>query len=83
MKACSKTLTHVEMSSALPGLQVDFAKKDKTAQLKGDFTADGVKTILLRKDQYAANMIFPFLASYSGRSTRFTRFPDFTRVNVQ
>lgn len=66
-------LTDVKKRSALPGLHVNFAKKEKIAHLSAVFTADCQREIMERKDDYAGHMLFLFVESFTDRSIRFGR----------
>lgn len=81
-RACNSILAQIEEKYALPGLHVNFAKREKSAQLNGLFTGDGLRGMLEGKDYYAVDMVFPFITSFIDRSLGFEGCFELTRMNV-
>lgn len=52
--------------------------KVKFAQMNGLFTGDGLREMLEKKKHYAADMIFPIVASLNDRKTEFVPSSDLT-----
>lgn len=46
LEAPSAILAHMEEKYLVPGLHVDFVKKEQTAQLDGSFTRDGLRGMI-------------------------------------
>lgn len=58
LKAFNGILAHVEQMHALPGLLVNFAENEKSAQLNVLFTGDRLRAMLKEKEQYAVDIFF-------------------------
>lgn len=50
---------------------MNSAKKEKTAQLSGLFTGDGLRKMLERKDCFVVDIVFSFVPSFVDKPVRF------------
>lgn len=61
---------------------MNFSKKEKTAQVNGLLTEDGLEELLEGKNCYALDIEFPFVVSFIEKRIGFERNCDLTRMNV-
>lgn len=83
LRARNDILAHIKEKRALHELRVVFAKREKAAQLSGLFTRNGLRRMLKRKSYYAADMVFPFIASFNDKSLGFEGNCELSQMNVQ
>lgn len=62
---------------------MNFAKKQKKAQLNAMATGDGLRRMLVQKDHYAVSTVFPCVASFTVRAKGLEASCDLTQLNVQ
>lgn len=78
----SSILAHVEEKYPVPGLRLDLAEKKQTAQLKGQFTGDGLRRMRERRNYYAADTVCQFVAAFSDKGLDFVVRCDLTLMSV-
>lgn len=78
MQARGGILVHVEEKSALPGLHVNFAKKEKPSQLSVQSIGDDLQGTLRGKSYHALNTVSPFAAHFTDKSIGFEKPYDLT-----
>lgn len=83
LRACSDILARIEEGYALPGLHVNFTKREKTAQFNGLFVGDGLREMLERKDSYAVDRVFPPTAPFTDSTLTFKGRCELSRLKVQ
>ena len=73
LRGCNSLLAAFQASHPIPGIQLDFAKKEGSSTLNGLFTEDGVKGMLEGKHWKGIDFAFPFVAAnvdrWIGRET--------------
>lgn len=83
LRLCHEILAHVAQKHTLPGLHVDFAKKEKTAELDGLSIRDGPRQMFGGKEHYADDTVFLLVASFIDRNIGFGTNCDLTGINMQ
>ena len=69
LRSCNALLAAIEAQFPIPGVHVDYSKKESSVQLNGFFTHDGIKGMLEAKNYQNMDMIFPFIAAFIDRAT--------------
>lgn len=73
-------LTYIEEKNGIPGLHVDFIKKDRTAQLNGSFMRQRLPGMLKERKHHAGDALLLDVAALVGRSSGFVKRCDLTGV---
>lgn len=82
LSACSGVLDHGEKKYPVLGLQVSFARKKQTTQLKSLLTEDGLRGLRHGRYYYAVDTVVLFTAASIYRRLGFVECCDLTRMNV-
>lgn len=82
LKAFNGVLAYVEKKYLVSGLHLDFAKKERTAQLNGMFTGEELQKMMERRNCYSADTVPPLVAAFIDRGFGVEERCDFTRVIV-
>lgn len=75
-------LAHIDKKYTVRGLRVDFAEKERTAELEVLLTGEGLGDMMEGKNYYAFDAAFPSVAVFIYRSLGFVERYRLTRMNV-
>lgn len=71
LKSCNGVLAHIEEKCPVSGVHLNFAKKQKTAQLSGLFNEEKLRGMMEERKDYANDAAFPFDVALIDRSLGF------------
>lgn len=81
IRSCNKFLRCIERDCDMPGLKMDFSKRNGFSHLIGLFTSRGLRGMLQGIKYQSVDLFLPLVAQLVDRSTRFFEQAAITRVH--